>query len=235
VPRDFRAWVHSTLDVAVAACAASIVGAVIVAGAMQMTHRLASADPDVPLTFTIGPWTITAPDYAVSLMVAIALLLTVATLTSTFLARLDARLARRHLRRTWQVPESLPGQAPGQEKRNYGALLVERNLLENWANQLSAMIQVTVLSLALAYIGGWYEAVGMAVGLTLMAIVSLLFWRRARRVSLAFMGVRSVVRRGPALAEDPPSRARTSSTRCTPGTRRPCGWRLSSPSSCPSA
>lgn len=188
-PGDFRAWVRSTRDVAVAACAASLVGAVIIAGAMQATHRLASADQDQPLAIRLGPWTVTAPDYAISLMVALALLLTIATLTTTLLARLDAHLARRHLRRTQPTP--------GPQVRNYGTLMVERNLLENWANQLSVVVQVLVLSAALALIGGWPEVVGMTASLVLMAVVSLLFWRRARRVSLQFIDMRTEARRWP--------------------------------------
>lgn len=180
---------RSTRDVAIAACAASLVGAVLVAGAMQVTHRLASANPEVPLTIRLGPWTVTAPDYAISLMVSLAVLLTVATLTTTFLARLDAHLARRHLRRTRP--------SDGTEVRPYGALLLERNLLENWANQLSVTMQVVVLSVALAFIGGWLEVLGMIASLVLMAVVALLFWRRARRVSLQFADVRTQVRRWP--------------------------------------
>jgi hypothetical protein len=187
VIRDFGMWVRKTAGVSVLACGASLLGGLVIAGALQFAHKIASSPPDEPLTFNVGPWMFTTPDYAISLMVAIAGLLTVASLTGSLLAQIDARLARAYLRRSWKG-----ALAAGSSKQT---LLVERHLLEGWTTELSVTIQALVMTAALAIVGGWREMAGLAFAWGLMIVIGVVYWHRSRGASLHFISVRRQTRR----------------------------------------
>lgn len=180
----FKEWARQTRGLSVVACVSSLVGSLVVAVAIGLAHSATKQGEVQQVTLTFLGIRYVAPDYAVSLVVSVTVLLTLAALVHSALARIDAGLIRRHLHAAIRR---------GQGGRPT-AVVLERNLLASWTNELSSVVQLLVLSAALAYIGGWAEAFGMLIGLSVVVLVGVRFWGRALAASVAFLEARDLNR-----------------------------------------
>lgn len=176
--RSFRAWSRSVMPLSIAAIGASLVGTGIVALILGVAQAAISGRETGGLT-SIGPWKIDLPDETATLLVMAIVLITLVSVIQSLLQRFDASIVRRRL-------GSVISESSVIERLNQRELLAERFLMEGWTGWVSNTVQAVGYSVILAWVGGPIEWLGLAVALSISAVVALRFFRNASDASASF-------------------------------------------------
>lgn len=127
-----------------------------------------------------GPLHIDRPNSTVSILLMVALLLTMASVIQSLLHAFDAVVVRHRLR-----------QYSEQHREERGlttrALMAERHLLDGWARLESSTVQVLAYSALLVVIAGPSQIIGLAGVLFICSAIGMSYFRTARTASLEFL------------------------------------------------
>jgi hypothetical protein len=176
--RSFSTWVRSVAGLSLAASGASLFGTGVIAGVLWFAHAATTLQSSE--TFSVGPWTFNLPNQTESLLVAAAILLTLASVIQSLLAKLDAAIVKRRLD-DFATKESALRSFSTRE------LMAERYLLEGWTGWISATVQAIGFSALLAWIGGPPELLGVMVAAGITIAIAVKFFTTAVRASENFL------------------------------------------------
>lgn len=183
--RRFAVWVKEVRSLTIVAVLASVFATAVVGATLALAHRALMNPSD------LGTWGLKQGESAtisVTLLVLVAILLTLASVLQSLLRKVDALLVRRRLR-DFVADNGLV--APRRA-------MAERFLMEGWTLWVSSVVQAVGFSVILIWLGNGFTFFGIAAALMLAARMSQLFFKKATKASVEFLKVQQQLNAKPA-------------------------------------
>ena len=173
----FRVWANSVKIPTLKSLFVSTLGAAVIMAALNFAHRTFANNSEPSWLDTVLGNT---PQLPVFSLVAIVGMLLVASLVHSGVSQIDSKIIRKYINRVFTERSSI-------DENLAHRVVSERFLLEAWSGLLGAIVQVTIFTFAILYFGGIAVFLGTCLGLGIVALSGLSFFRRAVKVSIEFM------------------------------------------------
>jgi hypothetical protein len=177
----FRAWARSVLGPSIQSVFVGSLGAGVIMVALNFAHQAFGGGTQPSW---ISNYMLDGQDQIVVALVAVILLMLIASIVQSGVSQVDSLIVRQYIRR---VIHERAAHEPNLASR----IVSERFLLEAWSGLQGASVQLLVLTLALLYFSGGSVIFGAAVALVVLLAACWVFFKKAKEVSMEFFSAKA--------------------------------------------